>query len=225
MLPNDDREQDRMDLLHHVFRLTLDGKLLCTPLEKVPRRVLDVGTGTGIWATEFADEFASAEVLGIDLSPIQSAWVPPNCKFYVDDAESDWSYKPEEAFDYIHARGLVGSIADWGHYYSQVYEHLTPGGWCEVQEHEGWIFSDDDTMDRGGKETKRWLHLLDEATVKFGKQLNVAARQKQWMIDAGFVDVQDDIYKVSSGSKSSNEIVVLTQASGPDRSLGQRQEA
>ena len=204
MLPNDDREQDRMDLHHHVFRLTLDGKLLCAPLEKVPRRVLDVGTGTGIWAIEFADEFASAEVLGIDLSPIQSSWVPPNCKFYVDDAESDWSYKPDEAFDYIHARGLGGSIADWGHFYSQIYEHLTPGGWCEVQEHEGWIFSDDDTIDRGGKATKQWLDLLDEATTKFGKQLNVAARHKQWMIDAGFVDVQDDIYKVSFGSKSSN---------------------
>lgn len=200
MLPNDDREQDRMDLHHHVFLLSLDGKLVCAPLVKDPRRVLDIGTGTGIWAVEFADEYPSAEVVGIDLSPIQTSWVPPNCKFYVDDAESEWSYQPEEAFDFIHGRGLGGSISNWGRLYSQIYENLIPGGWCEFQEYQGWVHSDDDTINTGGTATKQWLDLLDEATVKFGKQLNVASRQKQWMIDAGFVDVQEEIYKVSHGT-------------------------
>ncbi|EDO00492.1 hypothetical protein SS1G_14362 [Sclerotinia sclerotiorum 1980 UF-70] len=52
--PNDDDEQDRMDLLHHVFNLVLDGKLYLAPIED-PQRVLDVGTGTGIWAIDFAE--------------------------------------------------------------------------------------------------------------------------------------------------------------------------
>lgn len=51
VLPNDEREQERLDLLHHVFRLSLDGNLCRTKLEN-PQRVLDVGTGTGIWAIE-----------------------------------------------------------------------------------------------------------------------------------------------------------------------------
>jgi methylase of polypeptide subunit release factors len=33
--------------------------------------VLDIGTGTGIWAIDFADEHPEAEVIGTDLSPIQ----------------------------------------------------------------------------------------------------------------------------------------------------------
>ncbi|KAG4282237.1 hypothetical protein FPRO04_13358 [Fusarium proliferatum] len=35
------------------------------------KRILDVGTGTGIWAMDVADEHPEAEVLGVDLSPIQ----------------------------------------------------------------------------------------------------------------------------------------------------------
>lgn len=51
VLPNDEREQERLDLLHHVFRLSLDGGLCKTILDN-PQKILDVGTGTGIWAIE-----------------------------------------------------------------------------------------------------------------------------------------------------------------------------
>lgn len=39
---------------------------------------MDVGTGTGIWAIDMADRFPNAQVKGIDFSPIQPNWVPPN---------------------------------------------------------------------------------------------------------------------------------------------------
>ena len=67
-----------------------------------PERVLDVGTGTSIWPMDFADEFLSAVVVATDLSLIQPSWVPPNAKFVIEDAESDWLYSPAKAFDYIH---------------------------------------------------------------------------------------------------------------------------
>lgn len=53
-MPNDDSEQDRLDLYHHQFLQFLGGKLHAVPLDK-PQRVLDVGTGTGIWAIDFAE--------------------------------------------------------------------------------------------------------------------------------------------------------------------------
>lgn len=70
MLPNDEREQDRLDLQHHSFRIMLNGKLGLAPIQS-PNRVLDLATGTGIWAIEFAQENTESTVIGTDLSPIQ----------------------------------------------------------------------------------------------------------------------------------------------------------
>jgi ubiquinone/menaquinone biosynthesis C-methylase UbiE len=52
MLPNDETESDRLDMHHELCRQILEGKLFLAPVEN-PQRVLDLGTGTGIWAIEF----------------------------------------------------------------------------------------------------------------------------------------------------------------------------
>ena len=44
----------------------MEGALHKSPL-KDPREILDVGTGTGIWAIDMADRYPNAKVTGIDL--------------------------------------------------------------------------------------------------------------------------------------------------------------
>lgn len=239
MLPNDEAEQERLDLQHHIWRLLLQGMLYSAPL-KIPRpgektelggadfRILDLGCGTGIWAIDIADEFPRASVFGVDLSPIQPEWVPGNCRFHVDDYEDEWTYREDERFDYIHGRALSGTVADWPNFYRQVRENLKPGGWCEMQEYDAWIFSDDDSYDRAPW-TKEWVEKLDGASTMFGKQINVARHHKQWMIDAGFEDVVEKIIRVSplaTWNCSCTPLTVTTMQTNPPtdshRALGQR---
>lgn len=39
---NDETAQDNLDLFHHIFALTLDGKLFLAPISPFPQRVLDI---------------------------------------------------------------------------------------------------------------------------------------------------------------------------------------
>jgi hypothetical protein len=41
--PNDDKAQDNLDLFHHIFNLSLDGRLFLAPIGSNPQRVLDIG--------------------------------------------------------------------------------------------------------------------------------------------------------------------------------------
>jgi hypothetical protein len=126
--PNDDSEQEREDITHALIISFCNG-LRFAPIGRNPQNILNAGTGTGIWAigsesiyelekgprlTSLAvgDQYPSANILGVDLSPIQPIWVPPNVRFMVDDVESSWLYPPNH-FDYIYSRHMVMAIRDW----------------------------------------------------------------------------------------------------------------
>lgn len=47
--------------------LLLEGKLHLAPIGPDPQKILDIGTGTGIWAVDCADIYSNAEVIGTDL--------------------------------------------------------------------------------------------------------------------------------------------------------------
>ncbi len=57
-----------------------------------------------------ADMYPSAEVLGLDLSPIQPIWVPPNCRFLVDDIEDEWTHGG--GWDLVHLRCISPWLKD-----------------------------------------------------------------------------------------------------------------
>ncbi|KAF2139284.1 uncharacterized protein K452DRAFT_289833 [Aplosporella prunicola CBS 121167] len=200
--PNDDQQNDQLDLSHQTFLILLDGKLFRAPISDHPQRVLDVGTGTGIWAIDFADQYPSAEVVGTDLSAIQPNWVPPNLRFEVDDASDEWTFQ-KDSFDFIHARGLLGCIADWPVFYSQVMAHLKPGAWYEQVEYSVTWISDDGTVP-DGHIFKEWGNIFEEAGEKNGKTFRIWALQKQYMLDAGFEEVTEHRMKMPVGPWSSD---------------------
>ncbi|KAG7403604.1 putative methyltransferase tdiE [Fusarium oxysporum f. sp. rapae] len=194
-LPNDDRENDRLDLQHNLFLLTFDNKLGLSPPnlpDSEVKRVLDLGTGTGIWAIDFGDEHPEADITGVDLSPIQPSFVPPNVRFLIDDIDEEWDYS--EPFDYIHSRMMNFSVQDWPVYLRKIYQNLAPGGYVELQEIDVIMKSDDGTLTEDNALLK-WNKLLNEAAIKIGRPFEKTDAFKNIMAEVGFTNIVTTRFK------------------------------
>lgn len=119
--------------------------------------------------------------------------MPPNLRFEVDDAESDWTYS--FPFDFIHLRTLGGSIRDVPRLLRQAYDNLNPGGWIEWQEYEMTLKTYDNSFPENSALVK-WVDNVNLAAEKFGKEMNIAPALKSAMEEAGFVRAVDQVYKV-----------------------------
>lgn len=176
-----------------MFLIMLNNKLHLAPVTN-PHRIVDLGCGTGIWCIDMADEHPEAEITGIDLSPIQPTFIPPNCKFEIDDVTAAWTYPPSH-FDLVNIRSLYGSIADWPALYAQVYEHLAPGGWLHQLEMSIQFQSDDGSL-KPDHILSQWSDTFHEAGERFGKSFRAVHSLGQWIKAAGFTDVHELWYKV-----------------------------
>lgn len=63
------------------MKITLGDKLYVAPIDN-PKTILDVGTGTGIWAIEMGDMFPDAKIIGTDLAPTQPTWYSQSLAWY-----------------------------------------------------------------------------------------------------------------------------------------------
>ncbi|KAK6360158.1 hypothetical protein TWF730_006310 [Orbilia blumenaviensis] len=192
-LPNDELENDRLDLNHHVMGLMQGGKLHGAPLDN-PQRILDLGTGTGIWAIEMADQYPGAHVVGNDLSPIQPRWVPPNLTFEVDDVEKEWTHKPC-SFDFIYCRYMLGSIKDWPQLIRRAFTTVKPGGYVEILEPDSTLRCDDGTLLEDSA-LVQWNKLFISAADANGTSVIGSPNYKDYFRDAGFTEITQEVFKL-----------------------------
>ncbi|KAK2753182.1 hypothetical protein FQN54_008008 [Arachnomyces sp. PD_36] len=195
ILPNDEAEMARLDLSHLMFQKLLNDRLYLAPLES-PKRILDLGSGTGIWALEMGETFPNAEILGNDLTPIEPLRELPNVTFEVDDVEDLWVHN--KPFDFIFSRYMAASISDWRAYIENIYNHTSPGGWVEFQDYEPMYASDDGSL-RPEHHTYKWICGLIEASKKNGREPNVGPMLESLLLEAGFENVQHYQMKVPVG--------------------------
>ncbi|GAO16383.1 uncharacterized protein UV8b_00258 [Ustilaginoidea virens] len=207
--PNDEREQDRLDMLHHTVTRLLGDQLFLAPIKPDGLSILDIGTGTGVWAMYMGDTYRGASIIGNDLSPIQPCWVPNNVKFIVDDIELDW-VEPDQ-YDFIHCRYMAASIKDWPRLMFQIYESLRPGGWVEFQEFSSTVFCHDANgieymAVRHPNHAFVQLHLaLKQACSATGRTFDPTPSLRKWTRETGFDHVRQSVFKVPVGSWSKDQ--------------------
>lgn len=198
--PNDERHGEALELFHHVNTMLLKGKLYLAPLSKDIHKALDIATGTGLWAIDFADQFPDCEVVGTDVSPNQPTWVPPNVKFEIDDCNTEWTW-PDSSIDYVHARSLIGVVDDWEKFYRQAFRVLKPGGYVEDLAVSIVLSSDDGTV-TDNCAVAQWGKVFTEGGKRMGRTFRIVEDdvQKTCMEKAGFVDVVVKDIRVPLGS-------------------------
>jgi trans-aconitate methyltransferase len=122
---------DRNDFQHCKFTLLMGNKLHLAPIKSDPHKILDLGTGSGIWVINMAEKYPSAVIIGVDTAAVQPEMVPQNLQFEIDDVENEWVYG-HNSCDFIHARELVLSIRDWPRLIRQSFDRLKPGGYLQL---------------------------------------------------------------------------------------------
>lgn len=75
------------------------------------------------------------------------------------------------------------------------FAHLRPGGYLESQELMGLLECDDGTV-TPTNHFKRWCDDIVEASIAADRPLPFADSMKRWYEEAGFVDVQEKVYKI-----------------------------
>ncbi|KAF1359127.1 S-adenosyl-L-methionine-dependent methyltransferase [Lizonia empirigonia] len=197
ILPDDEQEQDRLDIKYASLQLVFSDKVTFAPIEH-PQQILDIGTGTGIWAIDAGEQFPGATITATDLSPIQPTWVPPNVKFEIDDAEAEWTW-PLSHFDLVHMRTMTGGIRNWDKLFAQAFRHTARGGYIELQEMD-YMGVMQPTSRNPGTAFHTWCTEQGKAALKVGVNLRTsAAFLKASLEDAGFVDISVREFKLPIG--------------------------
>ncbi|KIW42787.1 uncharacterized protein PV06_06300 [Exophiala oligosperma] len=155
------------------------------------QRVLDVGTGTGCWALEFADNHPEATVTGVDISLVQPTSNPPNLSFELWDVEKQWEY--DYKFDLIFSRMMTGAISQWRKFVRQSFDNLNPGGYLEVQDISFHLRSLGGNLPEDSA-LAQWTRYMLEASIRLGAPLDSIDCVRDIMIDTGFEDVQQKSY-------------------------------
>ncbi|KAH9178870.1 hypothetical protein EDB89DRAFT_987720 [Lactarius sanguifluus] len=163
-LPADDEELDRLGILsfgpsfvylntncadkqHEVFKRIIGAypPPMAEVMDDTPwetKSVLDLGCGSGSWIMDVARDFPHCQAVAVDLVPMQSINMPPNCRSEVDDINLGLQHFYGD-FNVVHARLVASGIKDYPSLIDHISQCLRPGGLMELVESDFRVYDSD----------------------------------------------------------------------------------
>jgi len=118
--------------LHEGVTGFLGGRLTFADLGS-PKRILEIGAGSGAWAIHAAKDYPKAEVIAIDISPLPERALPKNLKFLQMDVCQGLPFD-DESFDVVHARFVLMHLPRFREVLARVCALIKPGGRLILEE-------------------------------------------------------------------------------------------
>lgn len=134
-------EHDRLDGQSKTLVALMNGKPFHAPVAN-PKKILDVGCGTGAMTYLLARTYPNAQVIGVDFSAVPDGrytklnnieYVQADIMELIKNDGKDPRFQAG-SFNYVFSRLLIFGMADWPGYLSGITTLLGPGGFLEVQE-------------------------------------------------------------------------------------------
>ncbi|RPD53166.1 S-adenosyl-L-methionine-dependent methyltransferase [Lentinus tigrinus ALCF2SS1-7] len=164
-------------------------------------RILDSGTGSGMWLLDVAGDNAIPEhvfLQGIDvddrLFPLSDPRVAsrPNVDFRVESVlqlPHAWT----NTFTLINQRllGVALKEPEWPRALSEIHRVISPGGWVQLGELSDW---------KAGPVTARFRTIFETLFKSKGLKVDCAERLPDMLRDAGFVDVHEEVKSLPLGA-------------------------
>lgn len=205
MLPNDAQEHKRLDDQYRAFFKVM-GKTFHAPIRN-PKKILDVGCGTGILTAELARRYPNAEIIGVDIAPVPVALHGdlPNLTYVQGDikklVEQNEGAITAGTFDYVFSRLMMFAITDWSDHVKRLVSLLSPGGWLEMHDFDHVVFAGPNQKDfpegTGISTTWDWHKHFTKDCLAVGLDMSCGRRLVNWMDGAGAANVSEQLYHFS----------------------------
>lgn len=170
-------------------------------LVSFPFKIFDIGCGTGVITRYLATKFTSATaVCGIDLCPVPFESMDTSQKnlSFIQGNSHNLTGKDSHllygSMDLVYSRLLLCGMTDWPGYVRETCGMLRPSGWAEFGDFvENFWYTDGRSKPVNDWE---WLRAIRAGGLRKGLDLDCGLNIREYMEDAGFVDIRRWEYRV-----------------------------
>ncbi len=156
---------------------------------------LDLASGTGSWCTEMSKQYPSALIVGADNCAAKYIGTSPNVSFVSVDIENTLPF-PDCQFDLVNSLANTPKIMDWHSYIAELYRLTASDGWVQLIESNAQEMQCDDGTLPLISAMRRWFQIQNAASLSMGVDTSVHLKLARYLKDAGFINVQEYIYKI-----------------------------